>query len=131
MSVSNVSDVAIRLELRALRREVSELRGQIASFIKNNSVSTYHSSLLDLTFAGSGHTGFASSSDLTAHTANTSNPHLTTLQQAAAAGGEIGYIAVSATAPDGRLWWDTTATPPWFRMKQPDGQWSSLWQAAP
>jgi hypothetical protein len=47
---------------------------------------TNHALLSNLSYATSGHTGFASSADLTSHTGNTSNPHSTTRAQLGAAG---------------------------------------------
>jgi len=56
----------------------------MATFIKNNTTVLYHSNLQNLDYASSGHTGFASSADLssltgtvTSHVASTSNPHST------------------------------------------------------
>lgn len=86
---------------------------------------TNHAALSNLSYAASGHTGFASSSDLTTHTSNTSNPHNTTRAQlgAAASGansditsleGVTGIITVgskkhtrSSTAPTSPATGDT------------------------
>ena len=51
-----------------LVRVIEEVRGQMATFIKANSVLVNHSGLQGMDYASSGHTGFASSAGLTAHT---------------------------------------------------------------
>ena len=68
MSISNLEEQALRNELRRSDERVRRLEGQMSTFIKNNSVATYHSSLLGLDYASAGHTGFTSSSDFTSHT---------------------------------------------------------------
>lgn len=68
MSISNINDRATVDAVRGIDKRVARIEYQLSSFIKNNSLTAYHSALLGLDFATSSHTGFASSSGLTAHT---------------------------------------------------------------
>jgi len=77
MSISNIKDRSTVDAVRSIDKRISRIEYQLSSFIKNNSLTAYHSALLGLDFATSSHTGFASSSSLTSHTSD-STIHFTT-----------------------------------------------------
>ena len=93
MSVANIKDPSTRNEFRTHEERLRRIESQISQSVKNTSNITQHSTLQGLTFAAAGHTGFASSSDLTSHTSDLANPHVVTLGQAVIA-GDTATLAV-------------------------------------
>ena len=105
MSVSNIKDFATREEFRRVEKQITEAA-------TSSQLSEHHSSLRSLSFGDSGHTGFASSVQLTAHTddatihfteANIDHDNITN-----AADGSHVHIGTSAPAEVAGIWIDTT-----------------------
>ena len=92
--MSTVRDTATLNELRRLILRLERLEAQISQFVKNNTVITNHDTLQQLDYASSGHTGFASSSTLTAHTGD-STIHFT----ADSIGSRMLYVGANAAPP--------------------------------
>jgi len=86
MSVSNIDDATTRNLFRRVERRLAQSEGQLGKIFAGSQVNIRHSLLLELDYASSGHTGFASQASLDSHTGNVSNPHVVTLDQAVLAG---------------------------------------------
>lgn len=124
MSVSNIQDQALRNFLRNLDQRLSRIESQLSTFVKNNSVAAYHSQLNGLSYAESGHTGFASSADITSHTGD-ATIHFTR------ASISDGLLHVGGSAPTGSesAWLDTSPSAPYSTAElklSSDG--GSTWQ---
>jgi len=65
VSISNISDQSTKNEFRQHEDRLRRLESQISQSVKNTTNITQHSTLQGLDFASAGHTGFASSSDIT------------------------------------------------------------------
>lgn len=121
MSIGNITDPATQQEIRRLREELYRLQSRTDAVLRDVGIITRHSKLTALSFADSGHTGFASSAQLTAHTGD-STIHFTT----------SGLIVRQATAPkvdgtEGDLWEDTTSNPTRLYARITNGSGTKVW----
>lgn len=113
--------------LRRLNMRIARLEKSVATAINNGYLVASHADLADLSYSASGHTGFASTTALTAHTGNTSNPHSVTHTQVNAT-----RIYSQATEPSSvtefAVWYKpavsgVSGSELWFNMQGSDDTW--------
>lgn len=121
MSIGAISDPDVQQEFRRLREQINRLENQISGVLRDVGIITSHGKLSSLDFASSGHTGFASSTQLTAHTGD-ATIHFTIgaliLRQAA---------TPATDGADGDLWENTTTNPSRLYARIEDGSGVMQW----
>jgi len=113
VSISTITDPSVQQEIRRLQEKVERLSNQISTVIRDVGVVTAHSNLTKLSYAASGHTGFASSASVTTHTGD-ATIHFTSATMLAAVLAAVPVRQDSAPATDGTAgyFWLKTGTNP-------------------
>lgn len=112
MSIGTITDPSTQREFRRLREDYDRMQNQLASVLRDVGIITTHKKLSGLGFAQSGHTGFASSAQLTAHTGD-ATIHFTLASVLAAL--PVRQASAPATdGSDGYLWIKTGTDPERF-----------------